>query len=126
MDKKRILKITALALVIILVLGCMVFILFSANPPASTTSRSSQYAYRACHRTMMNTAGYGVWALQNAKYQQYKAQFDFDDGFNTATCEAMGLGPFWIGTKTLETAVGCVQSLAAGTECPRKKFGVTP
>ena len=75
---------------------------------------------------MLNTVGYGVWTLQSAKYQQFKAQIDFSDGFNTATCEAVGLGLFWIGTKTLETAVGCVQSLATGTECPRKKFGVSP
>jgi len=75
---------------------------------------------------MINTNGYGIWKLQNARYQRFKAQFDFDDGFNTATCEAVGLGPFWIGTKTTETLVRCVQSLDTGTECPRAKFGVTP
>ena len=89
---------------------------------------SSPYAYQACRQVMLATDGYGVWQLQSTRSLLLKVQYDFYDGFNTVTCEAVGFGHLWIATKKMETLVGCMLSLddTGGNECPRAKYGVTP
>ena len=92
---------------------------------AFTASRS---AYEACRAVMLNADGYGIWKLESTRFFAGGVQYDFNDGYNIATCEAVGFGKFWIGTKKMETLVGCMLSLddTGGKQCPRAKFGVTP
>ncbi len=127
MNNNRVLGIAIISFVGLIVVCCILGLLL---PPRvnSGASRSYQYAYEACRRTMLNTEGYGIWKLQNSQMGQFKAQFDFDDGWNIATCYAVGAGPFWYVTGTMQTLVGCAKSLSdtGGNECPRAKFGVNP
>jgi hypothetical protein len=94
----------------------------------SSFSKSSPYAYQACRPVILGTDGYGVWKLQSTRSLLFKVQYDFHDGFNTATCEAIGFGRLWSGTKRMETLVACMLSLddIGGNECPCAKYGVTP
>ena len=125
MNKKRILTVAAISFVVVLLFSCAVALLTGSKTP-------SQQAYQACRLMMLNTKGYGVWKLQSARYQTSKAQFDFDDGFNTATCEAIKVGPFWLPGSLAQTAVGSIcgpvpmDETQPSAECPRKKFGVSP
>jgi hypothetical protein len=81
-------------------------------------------AYKACRQTMLSVEGYGVWEHQSTIFLLFYATYNFFDGYNTATCSATGIGPFWSGEKTLETLVGC--GLSIDEPCPRKNFGVSP
>jgi hypothetical protein len=81
-------------------------------------------AYKACRQTMFSVEGYGIWERQSTIFLLFYAIYDFDDGYNTATCAATGIGPFWHGEKVLETLVGC--GLSIQEPCPRENFGVSP
>ena len=82
-------------------------------------------AYQTCRNEIQSFEGYGPWKQRSTLFLVFYAHFNFFDGFNTATCSAVGAGLFWRVTRTMKTLVGCFQSLD-GEECPRGKFGVIP
>ena len=103
----------------------VVVILFGGLLAMEASSRS---AYQACRRVMLDTDGYAIWKLQSTRPGIFSVQYDFYDGYNTTTCEAVGFGRSWTGSKRLETLVACMLALTdtGGNECPRRKFGVSP
>lgn len=127
MPRKRFFKITAIVSATVLLLG-FAGLLFVTLGNSSTKLSPAQYAYQACRKVMLNTEGYGVWMLKDSQYRLITATFTFSDGFNDATCTAIGLGSFWKVTGTMQTLVGCAKSLSdtVSSECPRAKFGVNP
>jgi hypothetical protein len=85
-------------------------------------------AYATCRNVAMNTKGYAVWQHQSTSNRVFVSWVTFSDGFNDLTCQAVGLGPFWIPVTTMQTLVGCATSLSANptSACPEDYFGVSP
>ena len=96
-----------------------------------TSASSSSYA--TCRKAAMGIKGYAVWNHERTTdYEQTsiflrQSNVYFSDGYNTLTCEAIGLGPFWFTKNVWQTLVGCLGSLENGGEmCPQDYFGVYP
>jgi len=87
---------------------------------------SAQSAYQACRQIMLTTEGYGVWELRSSRFLFISARYTFSDGFNDTICSATGFGTSWQAKPVSQTLVGCMLSLEAETECPRRIFGVSP
>jgi len=81
----------------------------------------------------MGIKGYAIWKHEPTINQDPISDFIhystvyFSDGYNILSCEAIGVGPFWITTSVHQTLVGCVISLQnGGKSCPEGYFGVSP
>ena len=81
----------------------------------------------------MGIKGYAIWNYERTTDQEQtpiflrRSDVYFSDGYNTLTCEAIGLGPFWFTKTVWQTLVGCLSGLENGGEmCSQDYFGVYP
>ncbi len=82
-------------------------------------------AYAACRKTAVTTKGYAVWEHKETIQKMFVSWVVFSDGFNDLSCQAIGMGPFWMVKISMHTLVGCAKSLD-GEMCPEEYFGVNP
>jgi hypothetical protein len=110
--------------VILLVLA----ILFISTPFFARAKTKYFSAYGACRYSAMHTKGYAMWRHTKTTAQFLTAEVEFEDGFNTISCQTIGIGPFWIPGIPWTTLVGCSTSLPGETFelCPEGYFGVSP
>jgi len=79
----------------------------------------------------MGTKGYDIWRYERTTELEQKSFFirrsdvHFSDGYNTLTCEAVGLGPFWFTQAVWQTLVGCLSG-GQNDDCSQDYFGVYP
>ncbi|MBL8098650.1 MAG: hypothetical protein JNK81_05680 [Anaerolineales bacterium] len=83
-------------------------------------------AYAACRNLAMNTKGYAVWKHVSTLPLVFRSYITFNDGYNSFSCRATGIGPFWVANNELKTNVGCGLSLIPPVSCPEDYFGVEP
>ena len=117
MFRKPILRLTLLLLALI-VISTVFFGL----------AKTKQYsAYAECRKLAMTTKGYGIWNYERTFSRVLMSQIVFFDGYNTLTCEATGIGPFWAVQGYIKTIVGCSKSLSGEADmCSEDYFGVDP
>ena len=117
MLRKPILRITLLLLALIVVTT----VFFGL-------AKTKQYsAYAECRELAVTTKGYTVWNYERTFPMVFMSQVVFSDGYNTLTCKATGIGPFWAVRGHVKTNVGCSKSLSdQGDMCPEDYFGVDP
>jgi hypothetical protein len=90
-------------------------------------AKTTQYsAYAACRKVAMTTKGYAAWKYERTFPMLFLSRVSFSDGYNELACDAMGIGPFWIVTRSLQTLVACVKNFETGEMCPEDYFGVNP
>lgn len=110
--------------VILLVLA----VLFISTPYFARTKTKFFSAYGACRYSAMHTKGYAVWRYTRTTAKFLNADIEFTDGYQTITCQTIGVGPFWIPGMIWTDMVGCGERLADGSfqMCREDYFGVSP
>lgn len=84
-------------------------------------------AYASCRDNATATKGYAIWKHKNTNLAVFSSVIVFSDGTNDLTCQAIGVGPFWIAVSTYQTIVGCAPALGDTTKmCIEDYFGVYP
>jgi hypothetical protein len=85
-------------------------------------------AYGACRKVAMATKSYATWEHEQTIQMVFRSRIRFSDGSNHLSCQAIGVGPFWMVGKTTPTLASCSKDLGNGkTElCPEAYFGVSP
>ncbi len=84
-------------------------------------------AYAACREQALRTQGYAVWKHTKTIPLIFMSTVEFFDGFNSLTCDAFGVGPFWFAGSSIQTLVGCATNLSDPPSlCPENYYGVSP
>lgn len=113
----------------ILMLLCAVLLVIAGVLATRAFSPALSVA-AACRGAMERTEGYGPWKLQPVPpgAAQPSDVAIYFDGYNTGTCHAHQIGPFWIVDSIGQTLVACGLGLGndAAKECPRRAYGVMP
>lgn len=79
----------------------------------------------------MGIKGYAIWNHERTSDQEQisiflrRSNVYFSDGYNTLTCEAIGLERFWFTKNVWQTLVGCLSNIQ-NEGCSQDYFGVYP
>ena len=103
-------------------------ILIISTPYFGRVETKQFSAYAACRKVPMKTKGYATWTHTRTIQFMFRSQVLFSDGFNGLSCQAIGVGPFWMVGKARPTLAGCSKDLGNGNAmpCPEDYFGVSP
>ena len=86
-------------------------------------------AYGACRKIALATKSQAIWKHEQTIPLVFVSWVFFSDRYNDLTCQAIGIGPFWTASGTVNSLVGCGSKIETGkgaAECPKEYFGVSP
>lgn len=109
-----------------ILLSAALVVLLSMFLGSVETDRFS--AYGACREFALKTKGYAAWDHIHTTQMIFVSWMVFNDGYNDLTCQAVGVGPFWMVTSATKTNVACATELSGDPSslCPEDYFGVSP
>lgn len=106
---------------------CILAVDIATTPYFGSVVTTQFSAYSACRKVAMETKGYDIWEHEQTISRLFVSWTVFNDGYNDLSCQAIGIGPFWVSITTFQTLVGCLTSLKDGGEmCPEDYFGISP